>query len=85
MYGRSGFKSFMWVDYQLVAKVKPTEEVTKLAETVACENIQKLTSAEVVNDFDNSISPFKRSEVIFNVSNSSSSPNKMLMIMAGAV
>jgi len=71
MYGRSGFTKFMWVDYQLVANVKSSDEIAKLGMAIDLTSVEPLNNVTDVLDYDNSISPFSREQVLaFFITNS---------------
>ena len=63
MYGRSGFTKFMWIDYQLVANVKPSNEIAELGTAIDLTSIEPLNNVTDVLDYDNSITPFSREQV----------------------
>lgn len=63
MYGRSGFKSFMFIDYQLLGRVKPLDH-TDYAITSELVSIHSFDDATTVFSYDKSISPFDRSKLL---------------------
>ena len=61
MYAKSGFTKFMWIDYQLVAAVKP-----QIKHSLNLTSIEPLNHVKDVFDYDNAISPFSRHQVLRN-------------------
>ena len=60
MYGRSGFKTFIFDDYQLVAKAKLVKDTTGL------ESIREYSEQdfEKLAEYDRKISPYDRTHLL---------------------
>ena len=60
MYGRSGFKTFIFDDYQLVAKAKVITDETGL-ETIKEASEQ---DSEIIAEYDRELSPYDRTHLL---------------------
>ena len=60
MYGRSGFKTFIFDDYQLVAKAKVITDETGL-ETIREASEQDL---DEIAEYDRKLSPYDRTHLL---------------------
>lgn len=60
MYGRSGFKTFIFDDYQLVAKAKVITDETGL-ETIKEASEQ---DSDIIAEYDRELSPYDRTHLL---------------------